>query len=169
MYNVNPFNLIIGEPWTQLGGEDIHRVIGFHIETGEELVLFNGTWDECKDFIYSVEYNTMVKLRHYDKLMDKIVALECQLGIAESYIREHEEAYDRLLADYDELDDKYQAEVVKHTDVSLCCTGQINNDLLLKMATGKTSRCDAIQLLVQLFGMDFAEARQYVHKVMAKG
>lgn len=168
MYNINPLELIISEP-KNIGGENIHKVIGFHIETGEELVLFRGTWDECRNFICSIEVTALAQLRHYHKLMDEFVNLERQIDILEDELRGQECAYDRLLTDYDELDDKYQAEVAKNNDVSLCCTGQIDNGLLFKMATGKTSRCDAIQLLVQLFGMDFNEARRYVHKIMVEG
>lgn len=169
MYNVNPFELIISEPFVELDGEGICKVIGFEIATGEELVLFRGTWGECQNFIRSVEATALAQLRHYHQLMDKFVAIDRELDYVKEELREQEEAYDRLLADYDDLDHKYQYEVAKNNDVSLCCTGQIDNDLLLKMATGKTSRCDAIRFLVQLFGFDFAEARRYVHKIMVGG
>lgn len=167
MYNVNPFDLIISEPFMQLDSENIHKVIGFEIETGEALVLFRGTWGECQNFINSVENTALAQLRHYHKLMDKFVALECEMDIVKDELRGQEEAYDRLLADYDDLGHKYQYEVAKN-DKSLNCTGQIDNDLLLKIATGKTSRCDAIRFLVQTFGFEFEEARRYVHNVMAK-
>ena len=168
MYNVNPFELIISEPFVELDGEGICKVIGFEITTGEEFVLFRGTLVECKNFIHSVEATALAQLRHYHQLMDKFVAIDRELDYAKEELREQEEAYDRLLADYDDLDHKYQYEVAKNNDVSLCYTGQIDNDLLLKIATGKTSRCDAIRLLVQLFGLDFADARRYVHKIMAE-
>lgn len=167
MYNVNPFDLIICEPFMQLDGENIHKVIGFEIETGEELVLFRGTWGECQNFITSIEATTLAQLRHYHQLMDKFVALDREMDIVKEELREQEEAYDHLLADYNDLGQKYQYEVAKN-DKSLCCTGQIDNDLLLKIATGKTSRCDAIQFLVQTFGFEFKEARRYVHNVMAE-
>lgn len=163
MYNVNPFDLIIGEPFLELNGENIHKVIGFEIETGEELVLFRGTWGECRNFVNSVENTALAQLRHYHKLMDKFVALERQMVVLEEELREQEEAYDRLLADYDDLGHQYQYEVAKNERKS----GKIDRGLLLKIATGKTSRCDAIRLLVQLYGLDYDEARKYVHKVMA--
>ena len=64
MYNVNPFDLSISEPKC-IGGEDIHKVIGFELTTGEELVLFRGTYAECQNFINSIEATAMVQLRHY--------------------------------------------------------------------------------------------------------
>lgn len=167
MYNVNPFDLIISEPFVELDGEGICEVIGFEISTGEELVLFRGTWGECQNFIHSVEATALAQLRHYHKLMDKFVMLDRELDYVKDELREQEEAYDHLLADYDDLGHKYQYEVAKN-DKSLCCTGQIDNDLLLKIATGKTSRCDAIRFLVQTFGFEFEEARRYVHNVIAK-
>jgi hypothetical protein len=163
MYNVNPFDLIIGEPFLELNGENIHKVIGFEIETGEELVLFRGTWGECQNFINSVENTALAQLRHYNKLMDKVVDLTSAMSIVEEELREQEEAYDRLLADYDDLGHQYQYEVAK--DEKKC--GKIDRGLLLKIATGNTSRCDAIRLLVQLYGLDYDEARRYVHKIMA--
>lgn len=167
MYNVNPFDLIISEPFVELDGEGICKVIGFEISTGEQLVLFRGTCGECQNFIHSVEATALAQLRHYHQLMDKFVAIDRELDYVKDELREQEEAYDRLLADYDDLDHKYQYEVAKN-DKSLSCTGQIDNDLLLKIATGKTSRCDAIRFLVQTFGFEFEEARRYVHNVMAK-
>jgi hypothetical protein len=166
MYNVNPFDLIISEPFLELNGENIHKVIGFEITTGEQLVLFRGTYGECQNFIHSVEATALAQLRHYHQLMDKFVAIDRELDYVKDELREQEEAYDRLLADYDDLGHKYQYEVAKN-DNSLCCTGQIDNDLLLKIATGKTSRCDAIRFLVQVFGFEFEEARRYVRNVMA--
>ena len=165
MYNVNPFDLIIGESFMQLDGENIHKVIGFEITTGEELVLFRGTWGECRNFIDSIENTALAKLRHYDKLMDKFVSIDREIDYVKEELREQEEAYDRLLADYTDLDHKYQYEVAKNEG----CIGKIDSGLLLKVATGKTSRCDAIRLLVQLYGLDYAEARRYVHKVMLGG
>lgn len=167
MYNVNPFDLIISEPFVELDGEGICKVIGFEIATGEQLVLFRGTYGECQNFIHSVEATALAQLRHYHQLMDKFVAIDRELDYVKDELREQEEAYDRLLADYDDLDHKYQAEVAKN-DCSLCCTGQIDNDLLLKIARGKTNRCDAIRFLVQVFGFEFEEARRYVHNMMAK-
>ena len=166
MYNVNPFDLIISEPFLELNGENIHKVIGFEITTGEQLVLFRGTYGECQNFIHSVEATALAQLRHYHQLMDKFVAIDRELDYVKDELREQEEAYDRLLADYDDLGHKYQYEVAKN-DKSLNCTGQIDNDLLLKIATGKTSRCDAIRFLVQTFGFEFEEARRYVRNVMA--
>jgi hypothetical protein len=167
MYNVNPFDLIISEPFVELDGEGICKVIGFEISTGEQLVLFRGTVGECQNFIRSVEATALAQLRHYHQLMDKFVMLDRELDYVKEELREQQEAYDRLLADYDDLDHKFQYEVAKN-DKSLGCTGQLDNDLLLQIATGKTSRCDAIRLLVQLYGLDFDEARRYVHKVMAE-
>ena len=169
MHNVNPFELIISESFLPLDGEHLHRVIGFEINTGEELELFFGNYGECREFISSVERNALAKLRLIPKLMDKIAELTDEVAYVKDDLREQEMAYDRLLADYDELDHKYQAEVAKNNDVSLCCTGQIDNDLLLKIACGKTSRCDAIRFLVQVFGFDFDNARRYVHRIMAEG
>ena len=169
MYNVNPFDLIISGPFMKLNGEDIHKVIGFEIEVGEELVLFRGTWGECQNFICSIENTALAQLRHYDKLMDKVIELTNEVDYVTEELREQELAYDHLLADYDDLGHKYQYEVAKNNDKSLNCTGQIDNDLLLKIATGKTSRCDAIRFLVESLGMDYYEARQYVHNVMAEG
>lgn len=163
MYNVNPFDLIIGKPFMQLDGEIIHKVIGFEIETGEELVLFYGTFDECRNFISSLEVTALAQLRHYHKMMDKLVAIDCEMDYVKEELREQEEAYDRLLADYDDLNHKYQYEVAKNE--KKC--GKIDRGLLLKIATGKTNRCDAIRLLVQLYGLDYDEARRYVHKIMA--
>lgn len=165
MYNVNPFDLIISEPIMDLNGENIHKVIGFEIETGEELVLFHGTYGECQNFISSVENDALVKVRHYHKLMDKVTELTNGLNDKSKLLREYEDAYDRLLANYNDLDHKYQYYVAKYEE-SLGRTGQINRNLLLKIATGKTSRCDAIRLLFQSFGMDFDEARKYVHQIM---
>ena len=51
MYNVNPFDLIISESIVDFNGENIHKVIGFEVEFGEELVLFHGTYGECQNFI----------------------------------------------------------------------------------------------------------------------
>ncbi len=167
MYNVNPFDLIISEPFLELNGEGICKVIGFEIATGEQLVLFRGTFGECQNFIHSVEATALAQLRHYHQLMDKFVAIDRELDYVKEELREQEEAYDRLLADYDDLGYKYQYEVAKN-DKSLSCTGQIDNDLLFKIATGKTSRCDAIRFLVQTFGFEFEEARRYVHNMMAK-
>lgn len=163
MYNVNPFDFIIGEPFLELNGESIHKVIGFEIETGEELVLFRGTWGECQNFVNSIEATALAQLRHYHKLMDEFVTLEREMVVLEEALREQEEAYDRLLADYDDLGHQYQYEVAKNE--KKC--GKIDCGLLLKIATGKTSRCDAIRLLVQLYGLDYDEARRYVHKIMA--
>ena len=151
MYNVNPFDLIISEPIMDLNGESIHKVIGFEIEFGMELVLFHGTYGECQNFISSVENNALVKIRHHHKLMDKITELTNELANVKEELREQEEAYDRLLADYDDATGR---------------TGQLDRDLLFKIATGNTSRCDAIRLLYQSFGMDFDEARKYVHQIM---
>ena len=169
MHNVNPFDLTISEFFTDLYGEKIHRVIGFEINTGEELELFFGNYDECREFISSVEYNALVKLRRIPKLMDKIAELTSEVYDVRDELREQEEAYDRLLADYDDLGHKYQYEVAKNNDASLRCTGQIENDLLLKIATGKTGRCDAIRFLVEVFGWDYDEARTHTFKVMAGG
>ena len=163
MYNINPFDLIISEPFVELDGEGICKVIGFEISTGEQLVLFRGTLGECKNFIHSVEATALAQLRHYHQLMDKFVAIDHELDYVKDELREQEEAYDRLLADYTDLDHKYQYEVAKNE--KKC--GKIDRGLLLKIATGKTSRCDAIRLLVQLYGVDFDEARRYVHNVMA--
>lgn len=151
MYNVNPFDLIISEPIMDLNGENIHKVIGFEVEYGMESVLFHGTYGECRNFICSVENNALVKIRHHHKLMDKITELTNELANVKEELREQEEAYDRLLADYDDVTGR---------------TGQLDRDLLLRIATGKTSRCDAIRLLYQSFGMDFDEARKYVHQIM---
>lgn len=163
MYNVNPFDLIISEPFVELDGEGICKVIGFEIATGEQLVLFRGTYGECQNFIHSVEATALAQLRHYHQLMDKFVAIDRELDYVKDELREQEEAYDRLLADYDDLGHQYQYEVAKNE--KKC--GKIDCGLLLKIATGKTSRCDAIRLLVQLYGLDYDEARRYVHKVMA--
>lgn len=163
MYNVNPFNLIIGEPFMQLDGENIHKVIGFEIETGEELVLFRGTWGECRNFIDSIEATALAQLRHYHQLMDKFVALDREMDIVKEELREQEEAYDRLLADYDDLGHQYQAEVAKNDGY----TGKIDRKLLLRIATGKTNRCDAIRLLVELLNVDYDKARRYVNNVLA--
>lgn len=163
MYNVNPFDLIISEPFVQLDGEDIHKVIGFEITTGEELVLFRGTYDECRNFISSIEVTALAQLRHYHKMMDSFVTLDREVEYVKEELREQEEAYDRLLADYDDLDHKYQYEVAKNEKK---CS-KIDRGLLLKIAMGKTSRCDAIRLLVELYGLDYDEARRYVHKIMA--
>ena len=103
MYNVNPFELIISQPFMQLDGEDIHKLIGFDIETGEELVLFRGTWSECQNLIDSIEATALAQLRHYHKLMDEFVSLEHKVSIQQEYLREQEDAYDRLLADYNEV------------------------------------------------------------------
>ena len=166
MYNVNPFDLIISEPFVELGGEGICKVISFEITTGEQLVLFRGTFGECQNFIHSVEATALAQLRHYHQLMDKFVAIDRELDYVKDELREQEEAYDRLLADYDDLGHKYQYEVAKNEE-RFGRTGQIDSDLVLKIACGKTSRCDAIRLLFQSFGLDFEEARQYVHNVMA--
>ena len=163
MYNVNPFDLIISEPIMDLNGESIHKVIGFEIEVGEELILFHGTYGECTNFICSVENNALVKIRHYHKLMDKIAELTSEIADVKDELREQEEAYDRLLADYDDLGHQYQYEVDKNE--KKC--GKIDCGMLLKIATGKPSRCDAIRLLVKLYGLDFDEARRYVNKVLA--
>ena len=160
MYNVNPFDLIISEPFVELGGENIHKVIGFEISTGEQLVLFRGTWGECQNFIHSVEASALAQLRHYHQLMDKFVLTDRELDYVNEELRQQEEAYDRLLADYNDLDHKYQYEVAKKC-------GKIDRGMLLQIATGKTSRCDAIRLLVQVYGLDYDEARRYVHKIMA--
>lgn len=166
MYNVNPFDLIVSEPFVELDGEGICKVIGFEIATGEQLVLFRGTVGECQNFIRSIEATALAQLRHYHQLMDKFVAIDRELDYVKDELREQEEAYDHLLADYDDLGHKYQYEVAKN-DKSLNCTGQIDNDLLLKIATGKTSRCDAIRFLVQTFGFKFEEAHRYVNKILA--
>jgi hypothetical protein len=165
MYNVNPFDLIISEPFVELDGEGICKVIGFEISTGEQLVLFRGTVGECQNFIRSVEATALAQLRHYHQLMDKFVAIDRELDYAKEELREQEEAYDRLLADYDDLDHKYQYEVAKNEK----SCGKIDRGLLLKIATGNTSRCDAIRLLVQLYGLDYNEAIRYVHKIMLGG
>lgn len=165
MYNVNPFELIIGEPFMSLNGENIHKVIGYHIETGEELVLFRGTYDECRNFISSIEVTALAQLRHYHKLMDEFVCLEREMDYVKEELREQEEAYDHLLADYDDLGHQYQYEVAKNE--KKC--NKIDRGLLLQIATGKTDRCSAIRLLVQLYGVDFDEARRYVHKIMVEG
>ena len=154
MYNVNPFDLIISEPVVKLQGDDIHNVIGFEIELGEEQVLFRGTYGECQNFISSVENNAMVKIRHYHKLMDKVIELTDELSDVRKMLHEYEDAYDRLLADYQDVTGSI---------------GQIDRDLLLKIATGKTGRCDAIRVLVESLGMDYYEARQYVHEIMREG
>lgn len=163
MYNVNPFDLIISEPFVELDGEGICKVIGFEIATGEQLVLFRGTFGECQNFIHSVEATALAQLRHYHQLMDKFVAIDRELDYVKDELREQEEAYDRLLADYDDLGHQYQYEVAKNE--KKC--GKMDCGMLLKIATGKTSRCDAIRLLVQLYGLDFDEARRYVNKVLA--
>ena len=163
MYNVNPFDLIISEPFVELDGEGICKVIGFEIATGEQLVLFRGTFGECQNFIHSVEATALAQLRHYHKLMDKFVVIDRELDYVKDELREQEAAYDRLLADYTDLDHKYQYEVAKNEG----CIGKIDRGMLLKIACGKTSRCDAIRLLVQLYGLDFDEAHRYVHRIMA--
>lgn len=162
MYNVNPFNLIISEPFLELNGENIHKVIGFEIETGEELVLFRGTWGECRNFIDSIEATALAQLRHYHQLMDKFVSLDREMDFVKEELREQEEAYDRLLADYDDLDHKYQYVVAKNDGY----TGKIDRKLLLRIATGKTNRCDAIRLLVELLNVDYDKAYQYVNMVL---
>lgn len=168
MYNVNPFELIISEPFVELDGEGICKVIGFEIETGEQLVLFRGTYGECRNFISAIEATALAQLRHYHKLMDKFVALDREFDYVREELREQEGAYDRLLADYDDLDHKYQYEVAKNEQLS-GGKGRIEDDLLLKIATGKTSRCDAIRVMVEVLGMDYYDARRYVHKVMVEG
>ncbi len=163
MYNVNPFDLIISEPIMELDGESIHKVIGFEIETGEELVLFHGTSGECQNFICSIENNALVKIRHHHKLMDKIAELTNEIADVRQELREQEEAYDRLLADYDDLGHNYQYEVAKNDGY----TGKIDRKLLLRIATGKTNRCDAIRLLVELLDVDYDKAYRYVNTVLA--
>ena len=153
MYNVNPFDLIISEPVMDLNGESIHKVIGFEIEFGEELVLFHGTYGECQNFICSVENNALVKIRHHHKLMDKITELTNELNEKSKLLREYEDAYDRLLADYDEM-------------ASHCHTGKISNITLRKIINGKTNIGDALRLLHRSFGMSWDEARAHVNKVM---
>lgn len=106
MYNVNPFDLIINQPFMQLDGEDIHKVIGFEIVTGEELVLFCGTWEECQNFIRSIEATALAQLRHYNKLMDEVVRLDREMDYVKEELREQEEAYDRLLSEYNKLRSK---------------------------------------------------------------
>lgn len=167
MYNVNPFELIISEPFVKLDGEEIHKVIGFHIETGEELVLFNGTWGECKEFVSSVECNAMVKLRHYDKLMDRIAELTSEVADVRGELREQEYAYDCLLVDYNDLDHKYQAEVAKNDD-RLGNNGKVDRKFLFRIATGKTSRSDAVRFLVEFFNVSYDKAYQYINLVLAK-
>ena len=164
MYNVNPFDLIISEPFLQLDGENFHKLIGFEIETGEELVLFRGTWGECQNFINSIEATAMAQLRHYHKLMDEFVTLERQMVVLEEELREQEYAYDRLLADYDDLDRKYQYEVAKN-EVGF---DKPSNLLLRRIANGKTNRGDAIRLLHRSFGMSCDEARRCVDEAEAK-
>jgi hypothetical protein len=163
MYNVNPFDLIISEPFVELDGEGICKVIGFEITTGEQLVLFRGTWGECQNFIRSVEATALAQLRHYHQLMDKFIAIDRELDYVKEELCQQEEAYDRLLADYDDLDHKYQAEVAKNDGY----TGKIDRKLLLRIATGKTNRCDAIRLLVELLNVDYDKARRYVNNVLA--
>jgi hypothetical protein len=164
MYNVDPFELIISEAFMQLGDENIHRVIGFEMTTGEELILFRGTLGECKNFIHSVEATALAQLRHYHQLMDKFVDLDREFDRMKDELNEQEEAYDRLLVDYNKLDHNYQYVVAKNEEMS----AHIDRGLLLKIATGKTSRCDAVRLLVDLFGMDFDKAYQYVNIVLSK-
>ena len=88
------------------------------------------------------------------KLMNKITELTNELEAKSKLLREYEEAYDRLLADY--------AEMASH-----CNTDKISNITLRKIINGKTNIGDALRLLHRSFGMSWDEAREYVNKVMA--